>query len=155
MRITDVLWDQNVLFVADLCIFSYHLYASTTGLVCWLHDPELVFIGSFSCHFKPVVVRREEISVWDEIIGLWETSSLFVQIFPHVIFATEVPASWKMVDFLEFVHSLKLLDIASCDVEVNIPLISIVQLQKSIVFKRIHDAFVLWTTNFVKKLDLL
>lgn len=155
MRVTYVFWNQNVLFVSDLWIFGYHLYSSSTGLIRWLHDPELVFVGSFSCHLKPVIVWREEICVWDEIIGLWEASPLFVQVFPHIIFASKLPTSWKVVDFLELIHSLKLLDIASCDIEVNIPLISVIQLQKAIVFKRIYNAFVLWATNFVKKLDFL
>jgi hypothetical protein len=55
-----------------------------------------------------------------------------------------------MIDFLEFIHIFKLFYIAACNIEVDIPFVSIIQLLKTIEFKRIHYALILWACDFIK-----
>lgn len=88
MRIAYILRHQVVLLVANLSVFSHHLYATPASLVCRLHYPEFAFLGCLAGHLKTVKVRREKVSVRNKVVGLRTTSSLFIEIFPHVVLAT-------------------------------------------------------------------
>ena len=56
MRVTDVLGNEIVFFVADLGVFSDHLDTTSASLVCGFHDPEFTFVGCFACHLETVEV---------------------------------------------------------------------------------------------------
>lgn len=60
-----------------------------------------------------------------------------------------------MVHFLEFVHVLKLLEMNAGYIEVDIPLITLLQLLETVEFQRVYDTFVLGSCDFVEQLSLL
>lgn len=60
-----------------------------------------------------------------------------------------------MIHFLEFVHVLKFLEVDAGYIEVDIPLISLLQLLETVEFQRIDDALVLGSCDFVEELSLL
>ncbi len=70
------------------------------------------------------------------------TSSLLIQIFPHIILPTKMPATWKVVHFLKLIHPFQSFEVCTTDIEVNIPFITLVVLLKAIIFQRIDDALV-------------
>ena len=63
-----------------------------------------MFLSCFSAHLESLEVSWKQIGVRDEVIGLRMRSSLLVKVFPHIILSSEIPAAWKMVDFLKFIH---------------------------------------------------
>jgi hypothetical protein len=143
MRIEDVFGYEHIFLVSDLTVFCYHLYPATAGLVCRLHDPQFVLLCCFSSHFEAIVVSGEEVGIGDEVVGFRAASSLFIQAFPHVVLAAEMPTSWEVVNFLEFVHILKLTDMGPSDIEIDIPLISFIKFLKTVGFEGVDDALVL------------
>lgn len=60
-----------------------------------------------------------------------------------------------MIHFLEFVHVLKFLEVDAGYIEVDIPLISLLQLLETVELQRINDALVLGSCDFVEELSLL
>jgi hypothetical protein len=143
MWVENILRNEDILFVLYSRVLRDHFDASTTCLVGWFHDPKLVLIGSLTSHLKSIIICGEDVCIGDKIVCLWETSSLFVEIFPHIVFSSKVPTAWKMVDFLKFIHILKSPQVCPTDIEINIPFSVFLVLDKAIVFKCIDDAFVL------------
>lgn len=126
MRVEDVLRHQHVLLVPYFSIFRHHFYASSACLISRLHYPQFALISCLPCHFEPIIISREEICIWHKIISLRVTSPLPIQILPHIILSPQVPTPWKVIHLLELIHALKLLEMYSGDIEVDIPLISFI-----------------------------
>ncbi len=85
MGIVNVLRNQRVLLALDLALLVDHLDSPPTCLVRRLHNPQPSFLGVFPDHLEPFKVGRENVCNWDEVVVLWETASLLVQVLPHVI----------------------------------------------------------------------
>lgn len=86
MRIRDILRNEVIFFIPHLGIAGDHFYPSPAGLVRWLHYPQFPFLCSLSGHLEAVVVCWEEIGVGHKVVSFRETTSLFIEMFPHVIF---------------------------------------------------------------------
>jgi len=71
------------------------------------------------------------------------TSSLFVEVFPHVIFAAEIPAAWEMIEFLMLSHIFKSFQTSSADIKINGPIVSFLQFLNTVVFEGVNDALIL------------
>lgn len=69
-------------------------------------------------------------------------SPLLIQILPHVVLPSEMPAAWEMVHFLKLIHAFQSLEVCTTDIKVNIPFVTFIILLKAIIFQRIHYAFV-------------
>ena len=72
-------------------------------------------------------------------------SPVFIEIFQHIIFASEIPAARKMVEFLEAIHILKCTQMSSTDVKINYPVARLLALLDTVELQGIHDALVLRT----------
>ena len=154
MRVGDVLWDQGIFSVSYIWIFSHHFYSSSTGLIGWLHDPEFVLFSCLPDHFKSLIVGWEDEGAGYKIIGIGMTSPLFIQIFPHVIFPSEIPAARKMIEFLMPVHILQSFQMSSTDIKVNAPIITFLWSLNPVKLQGVNDAFIFWAWNFVEEISL-
>ena len=72
---------------------------------------------------------------------------------PHIIFPSQIPTSWKVIKFLILFHGLKCLKMSATHIKEYIPIWSF-SLGESIELKWIHDAFILWSCNFIGEIGL-
>jgi hypothetical protein len=114
-------------------------------LIGRFHNPESSFLGVLSDHFETVEIGRKEIGDRYEVVVFGKTAALLVQVFPHVIFATEIPATREVVIPLEAFHCLYCFEMCSIDIKEHIPVISTFDSGKAIELKRVHDTLVLMT----------
>lgn len=124
MGVVDVLRDEGVFFVFDFGLLVDHFDTPSAGLVGGFHDPESRFLGVFPDHFEPVKVGRKQVCDGNKVIILRKGPALFIQMFPHVIFASQVPAPRKMVNFLKPFHGLNRFQMRAIDIEKDVPIVS-------------------------------
>ena len=62
------------------------------------------------------------------------TSSLFGEMFPHVIFAAEIPATWEVIKLLMSTHALKSFKMCTTYIKIDDPIVSFLTLLDSIGF---------------------
>ena len=100
MGVPYVLRHQVVLLVLYLGLLRYHLYASATCCIGWLHNPQVVLSFALPDHFESIEIPGEDIGHRQETNMLWTPSLEFKESFVHVVFPTQCPTTWKVVHLL-------------------------------------------------------
>jgi hypothetical protein len=112
-------------------------------LIGRFHNPESSFLGVLSDHFETVEISRKEIGNRYEVVVFGKTATLLVQVFPHVVFTTEIPAAREVIKLLETFHRLNCFEVCSIYIKEHIPLIAAFDPSKAIELQRVHDTLVL------------
>ena len=149
MWVRNVFWDKIILSIFYFGVPANHLYPSSTRCIRWFHDPQTSFFSIFAEHLETVEIIGKQIGHRNKIIGLRMRSSLFIQIFPHAILASQLPAARKMIHLLISVHVFKSFLVHTCDIEKNVPIWSSFALLETVELKRVYNASVFRSRDFV------
>lgn len=155
MGIGNILWHQYIFFVANGTLFVDHFYTTSACLVCRFHNPKSIFISILTKHLESIEIEREYISSWNEIVGLRVSTSLFVEIFPHIVFSAQLPTAWEMIHFLVSVHNFQSFLVNARDIKEHIPFGWAFWFSKSIKLEWVYDASVLRPSNFIFQVGFL
>lgn len=155
MRIGNVLGNQDILLVLDSTVFLDHFDATPARRVGRLHDPQRVLVGILAYHLESFEVEGEDIGGRHKVIGFRVGPTLLVQVLPHVVFTTQLPAPREMVHLLVPVHSLQSLLTGAGDIEEDVPIVGAVGLTEAVELQGVYYAFVLGTGYPVLEIGLL
>ena len=74
---------------------------------------------------------------------------------PHVVLATQIPATRKMVILLKTLDCLYGFEMCTIDIKKNIPIIATLNPRKPIELQRVHNTLVLMPRNFISQVWFL
>ena len=155
MGIRNVLWHQDIFLVANGTLFIDHFYTTSTCLVCRFHNPKSIFISILTKHLESIEIEREYISSRDKVVCFRVSTSLLVEIFPHIVFSTQLPTTWEVIHFLVSVHDFQGFLVNARDIEEHIPFSWTFWFSKSIKLEWVDDTSVLRSSNFIFQVGFL
>lgn len=155
MRVMNIFGDKCILFAFYFRLLIDHLNTPPTCLVRGFHNPESSFLSIFPYHLESIKVSWKQVSDRHEIIVLRKTTTLLVEMLPHVILTSKIPTPRKVVILLKPLHGLNCFEMCAANVEEYVPITTTLNSGKPIELQRVHYTLVLMTRYFIGKVWFL